>query len=70
VPSTLLFPHVAYNTVAAACRLGDISDTPDPKNNERLHEARRLLHIALEQQAESSGSRHRAAASRLSQPMQ
>jgi len=56
--------------VAAACRLGDISDTPDPKNNERLHEARWLLHIALEEQAESSVSHHHAAASRPSLPTQ
>ena len=47
-PSGLCFPHVAYNMVAAAYHLEDISDTPDPKTNERLHEAKWLLHIALE----------------------
>jgi hypothetical protein len=37
VPSTLRFPWAAYNMVAAACRLEDISNTPDPKTNEQLH---------------------------------
>jgi hypothetical protein len=32
---------------AAAYWLEDISDTPDPKTNEWLHEARRLLRVAL-----------------------
>jgi hypothetical protein len=54
---------------AAVCWLEDISDTPDSKTNERLHEARRLLHIALEQQAESFASWHRAGLSKPSQPM-
>jgi hypothetical protein len=35
--------------VATACRLEDISDTPDPKTNEWLNEAKRLLRVALEQ---------------------
>jgi hypothetical protein len=65
----LRLPRVAYNMAAAACRLEDISDTPDPKTNERLHEAKQLLHIALEQQAESSVPWHRVATSRLFQPM-
>jgi hypothetical protein len=34
---------------AAACRLEDISDTPDPKTNERLNEVKWILHVALEQ---------------------
>ena len=34
------FPRVAYNMAATAYRLEDISNTPDPKTNERLHEAR------------------------------
>jgi hypothetical protein len=33
----------------AACHLDDISDTPDPKTNKRLNEAKQLLHVALEQ---------------------
>jgi hypothetical protein len=52
---------------AAACRLEDTSNTSDPKTNERLNEAKRLLRVALEQQAESLVSRHRAVLSRLSQ---
>jgi hypothetical protein len=44
----------------AACRLEDIFDMPDPKNNEWLNAAKRLLCVALEQQAKSSASRHRA----------
>jgi hypothetical protein len=52
----LRFPKEAYNMAAAACRLKDISDMPDLKTNERLHEARWLVCIALEQQAESSAS--------------
>jgi hypothetical protein len=39
-PSTLRFPQASYNMVATACQLEDISDTPDPKTNEQLHEAR------------------------------
>jgi hypothetical protein len=42
--------------VAAACRLENISDAPNSKTNKRLHEARRLLHVTLEQQAKSSAS--------------
>jgi hypothetical protein len=38
----------AYNMAAAACRLEDISNTPDPKTNKRLHKMKRLLHVALE----------------------
>jgi hypothetical protein len=34
---------------ATACRLEYIFDTPDPKTNEWLNDAKRLLHIALEQ---------------------
>jgi hypothetical protein len=34
---------------AAAYRLEDISDTPDLKTNERLHKARCLLRVTLEQ---------------------
>jgi hypothetical protein len=34
--------------VVVACQLEDISDTPDPKTNECLHEAKRLLHVTLE----------------------
>jgi hypothetical protein len=46
----LRYPRVAYNMVAiAACLLEDISDTPDPKTNEQMHKARRLLHVALKQ---------------------
>jgi predicted glycosyltransferase len=48
-PSMLCFPHVAYNMVATTCRLGDIYDTLDPKTNEWLHKARRLLYVTLEQ---------------------
>ena len=42
------FPRAAYNMAGAACQLEDISNMPDPKTNERLHEAKRLLHVALE----------------------
>jgi hypothetical protein len=31
-----------------ACCLEDISDTSDPKTNERLNKAKRLLRVALE----------------------
>jgi hypothetical protein len=34
---------------AAGCRLEDISNTPDPKTNELLNEAKQLLHVALMQ---------------------
>jgi hypothetical protein len=44
---------------AAACYLEDISDMPDLKTNEQLNEAKRLLRVALEQQAKSSASRRR-----------
>ena len=54
-PSGLCFPHVAYNMVDAY-HLEDISDMPNLKTNERLNEAKRVLHIALEPQAESSTS--------------
>jgi hypothetical protein len=43
-----------------ACRLEDISDMPNSKTNERLHEAKWLLHVALEQQTEHSASWRRA----------
>lgn len=46
-PSMLCFTHVAYNMVSATCHLEDIFDTPDPKNNEQLHEARRLFRVSL-----------------------
>jgi hypothetical protein len=54
---------------AAACRLEDIFDAPDPKTNERLNETKRLLRIPLEQQAKSSASRCRASPSQPSQTM-
>ena len=47
--SGLLFPRATYNMVATTCRLENISDMPDLKTNERLHEAKQLLHITLEQ---------------------
>ena len=56
-PYTLHFPRAAYNMAGATCRLEDISDMPDLKTNELLHEARWLLCVALEQQDESSASR-------------
>jgi hypothetical protein len=34
---------------AATCHLEDISNTSDPKTNERLNEAKRILHVTLEQ---------------------
>jgi hypothetical protein len=52
---------------AAACRLEDISDMMDTKTNERLNEVKRLLCVALKQQAESSASQHCVALSRSSQ---
>jgi hypothetical protein len=48
-PSTLRFPRAAYNMAVTTYRLEDISDMLDPKTNERLHEAKRLLRVALEQ---------------------
>jgi hypothetical protein len=54
--------------VVVACLLEHISDTLDPKTNERLHEARQLLHVAIEQQTKSSASRCHAMPSRPSQP--
>jgi hypothetical protein len=47
---------MAYNMVATACRLEDISDMQDLKANEQLNEAKRLLHVAHEQQAKSFAS--------------
>jgi hypothetical protein len=41
---------------ATSCRLEDIFDTPEPKTNERLNEAKRLLHVIVEQQVETSTS--------------
>jgi hypothetical protein len=35
--------------VASTCHLEDISNTSDPKTNEQLNEAKRILHVALEQ---------------------
>jgi hypothetical protein len=52
--------------VATASCLEDISDTLDLKTNERLNKAKRLLCVALEQQVESSASRHRVALSQSS----
>jgi hypothetical protein len=66
-PSDLCFSNVAYNMAPVTCRLEDISDTSDPKTNEQLNEANRLLHVTLEQQAESSASQRRATFSRPSQ---
>jgi hypothetical protein len=68
-PSGLCFPGMAYNMAAAACRLEDISNTLDPKINERLNEAKQLLRVALEQQTESLASWHRATLSWPSQTM-
>jgi hypothetical protein len=62
----LHIPHVAYNMAVVACRLEDIFDTSDPKTNERLHEARRLLRVTLKKQAESLALRCRAVPSRPS----
>jgi hypothetical protein len=42
--------------VVAACHLEDISNMSDPKTNEWLNEAKRLLRVALKQQAESLAS--------------
>jgi hypothetical protein len=41
---------------ATACRLEDIFDTSEPKTNEWLNEAKRLLRVTVEQQAETSTS--------------
>jgi hypothetical protein len=60
---------VVYNMAATTCHLEDIYDMLDLKTNERLNEVKRLLRIALEQQAESSASRHRITFSRPSQTM-
>jgi hypothetical protein len=60
-PSGLCFPHAVYNMAAVACLLEDISDTSNPKANKWLNEAKQLLRVALEQQAESSSSRCHAA---------
>lgn len=57
-PDMLCFPQAAYNMAATVCRLSDISDTPEPRTNEKLLEARWVLHFTLEQQAKSSASRH------------
>jgi hypothetical protein len=56
--SGLCFPCATYNMaattyymddmVATAYYLDDISDTPDPKTNERLKEVKWLLCVALE----------------------
>ena len=42
-PSGLYFPCAAYNMVAIACHLEDIFDMIDPKTNERVNKAKRLL---------------------------
>jgi hypothetical protein len=57
---------MAYNMVAAACCLEDIFDTLDPKTNERLNKVKRLICVALEQQAKSLASRCHTMISRLS----
>jgi hypothetical protein len=51
-----VLPHAAYNMAATACCLKDISDTLDPRTNNRLHKAKKILRVAIEQQAESSAS--------------
>ena len=48
-PSGIYFPHTAYNMATAAYRLEDISNTLDPKTNERLNEAKWLLRVTLEE---------------------
>jgi hypothetical protein len=68
-PNGLYFPSATYKMASTACRLEDFSNTLDPKTNEWLHEVKRLLHITLTQQAESSASRHHTALSRPSQTM-
>ena len=40
---------MAYNMASTASRLEDISDTPDPKTNERLNESKQLLRVTLKQ---------------------
>ena len=39
-PNDLCFPRAVYNMAATAYRLEDISDTPNPKTNEGLNEAK------------------------------
>jgi hypothetical protein len=65
-PSTLRFPRVSYNMVAATYRLEDIFEMSDTKTNERLHKVRWLLRFTLEQQAKNSTSLCRAMLSRTS----
>jgi hypothetical protein len=50
----------------AACCLEDIFDMLDLKTNEWLNEAKQLLHVAIEQQAEILASRCCATLSRMS----
>jgi hypothetical protein len=52
----LCFPHLAYNLAATACRLEDISNMPDSKTNGWKNKLKKLIRVALEQQAESSAS--------------
>jgi hypothetical protein len=59
-PSGLYFPRAVYNMAIATCHQEDISDTSDPKTNEWLNEMKRLLRIALKQQAEILASQHHA----------
>lgn len=54
-PDMLLFPHTTYNMAPDTYHLGDISDMVDLESNERLQEARRLLHIAFNQQTKTLG---------------
>ena len=39
---------MTYNMATTACWLEDVSDTPDPKSNEHLHETKWLPRVALE----------------------
>ena len=39
-PSVSRFPRAAYNMVAVACHLRDISNMADPNTNKKLQEAR------------------------------
>ena len=48
-PDGFCFPCASYIMAATACRLDDISDTPNPKTNEWLNEAKWLLRIAFMQ---------------------
>lgn len=50
-----------------AYKLGDIPDTPDLKNGEKIREAQCFLGITLKQHAECSASRRCNATSRPSQ---